>query len=241
MDDLGLMISSEAPERQAGPDLPGGFGAIVSQAQWAEEHGFAGIWMGEGRLANNAIVPITLIAAHTKRINVGSGILPYRTRNPALMAVTWKTLDGLAPGRMRPGLEAEAVHRAVALSEVAGSPLYIVHLSSVNALEEVVAARDRGLNVFAETCPQILLPRSHRPRAARLRRIEIRVLSPPYAPGSTRNTSSGACVPTIFKWWPPITARSAVSRRSRVGATSATSPTVFRPWSTAWSSCIRVL
>ena len=106
MDDLGLMISSEAPERQAGPDLPGGFGAIVSQAQWAEEHGFAGIWIGEGRLANNAIVPITLIAAHTKRIKVGSGILPYRTRNPALMAVTWKTLDGLAPGRMRLGLGA---------------------------------------------------------------------------------------------------------------------------------------
>jgi dihydropyrimidinase len=53
-------------------------------------------------------------------------------------------------------LEAEAVHRAIALSEVAGSPLYIVHLSSANALEEVVAARDRGLNVFAETCPQYL-------------------------------------------------------------------------------------
>ncbi len=55
-----------------------------------------------------------------------------------------------------PILEAEAVHRAIALSEVAGSPLYIVHLSSSNALEEVVAARDRGLNVFAETCPQYL-------------------------------------------------------------------------------------
>ncbi len=55
-----------------------------------------------------------------------------------------------------PILEAEAVHRAIALSEVAGSPLYIVHLSSANALEEVVAARDRGLNVFAETCPQYL-------------------------------------------------------------------------------------
>ncbi len=55
-----------------------------------------------------------------------------------------------------PILEAEAVHRAIALSEVAGSPLYIVHLSSANALEQVVAARDRGLNVFAETCPQYL-------------------------------------------------------------------------------------
>ena len=55
-----------------------------------------------------------------------------------------------------PILEAEAVHRAVALAEVAGCPLYIVHLSSANALAEVVAARDRGLNVFAETCPQYL-------------------------------------------------------------------------------------
>ena len=40
------------------------------------------------------------------------------------------------------------------LAEVAGCPLYIVHLSSADALNEVVAARDRGLNVFAETCPQ---------------------------------------------------------------------------------------
>ena len=53
-------------------------------------------------------------------------------------------------------LEAEAVHRSVVLAEIAGCPLYIVHLSSAEALQEVVAARDRGLNVFAETCPQYL-------------------------------------------------------------------------------------
>ena len=53
-------------------------------------------------------------------------------------------------------LEAEAVHRSVVLSEITGCPLYIVHLSSAEALQEVVAARDRGLNVFAETCPQYL-------------------------------------------------------------------------------------
>lgn len=104
MINLGLMISSGVPRRSDGPDLPGGFGAIVDQAQWAEEKGFRGVWVGEGRLATNAVVAITLIAANTKRINVGSGILPYRTRNVALMAVTWKTLDDLAPGRMRLGL-----------------------------------------------------------------------------------------------------------------------------------------
>jgi dihydropyrimidinase len=53
--------------------------------------------------------------------------------------------------------EAEAVHRAIAMSEIAGAPVYIVHLSSEDALNEVRAARDRGVPVFAETCPQYLL------------------------------------------------------------------------------------
>ena len=53
-------------------------------------------------------------------------------------------------------LEAEAVHRAAVLAQVAGAPTYIVHLSSAEALDAVVAARDKGWNVFAETCPQYL-------------------------------------------------------------------------------------
>ena len=54
-------------------------------------------------------------------------------------------------------LEGEATHRAIVLSKVAGNvPLYIVHMSAGDALEEVAAARDAGRNVFAETCPQYL-------------------------------------------------------------------------------------
>jgi dihydropyrimidinase len=53
--------------------------------------------------------------------------------------------------------EAEAVHRSIALAEMAGAPVYIVHLSSEDALEQVREARDRGLPAFAETCPQYLL------------------------------------------------------------------------------------
>jgi dihydropyrimidinase len=52
--------------------------------------------------------------------------------------------------------EAEAVGRAVALAEMAGAPVYIVHLSCNEALEKVREARDRGLPVYAETCPQYL-------------------------------------------------------------------------------------
>jgi dihydropyrimidinase len=52
--------------------------------------------------------------------------------------------------------EAEATHRAIALSEIAGVPVYIVHLSAAEALDMVTEARDRGLPAFAETCPQYL-------------------------------------------------------------------------------------
>ncbi|HEY6270994.1 MAG TPA: dihydropyrimidinase [Terriglobales bacterium] len=52
--------------------------------------------------------------------------------------------------------EGEATARAIALAEMAGSPVYIVHLSCHDALEKVREARDRGLPVYAETCPQYL-------------------------------------------------------------------------------------
>ncbi len=52
--------------------------------------------------------------------------------------------------------EAEGTHRALALAEMAGAPVYIVHLSAPRALDKVVEARDRGLPAYAETCPQYL-------------------------------------------------------------------------------------
>ena len=53
-------------------------------------------------------------------------------------------------------LEGEATHRAIKLAELTGVQLYIVHLSAQEALDEVIQARDQGLNVYAETCPQYL-------------------------------------------------------------------------------------
>ncbi len=55
-----------------------------------------------------------------------------------------------------PRLEGEASHRVLALAEVAKVPLYIVHLSAAEALEQVRQARDRGVRAYAETCPQYL-------------------------------------------------------------------------------------
>ena len=67
------------------------------------------------------------------------------------------TTDPIGHGLARyPILEGEATNRAIRLAEAAGVPVYIVHLSSRDALEAVTAARGRGAMAFAETCPQYL-------------------------------------------------------------------------------------
>ncbi len=55
-----------------------------------------------------------------------------------------------------PVTESEATHRAIAYAELSGAPLYVVHMSAKEALDEIAIARNRGSNIFAETCPQYL-------------------------------------------------------------------------------------
>jgi dihydropyrimidinase len=52
--------------------------------------------------------------------------------------------------------EEEATHRVIKLSEMAGVPVYIVHVSSHKAMEQIRVARDNGLPTYGETCPQYL-------------------------------------------------------------------------------------
>jgi dihydropyrimidinase len=56
-----------------------------------------------------------------------------------------------------PITESEATTRAIALAEMAGVPVYVVHLAAAQALESVARARERGVPVYAETCPHYLL------------------------------------------------------------------------------------
>jgi dihydropyrimidinase len=55
-----------------------------------------------------------------------------------------------------PVTEAEATHRVLAYAELAGCPVYVVHMSAKEAVAEVAMARNRGQNAFGETCPQYL-------------------------------------------------------------------------------------
>ena len=53
-------------------------------------------------------------------------------------------------------MEEEATHRAIMIANLAGAPLYVVHVSAKQAVEQLAAARAKGQNVFGETCPQYL-------------------------------------------------------------------------------------
>lgn len=54
-------------------------------------------------------------------------------------------------------MEAEAVHRLLAIAGEAGVPVMVVHLTNEKAYKEILHARAEGQKVFAETCPQYLL------------------------------------------------------------------------------------
>ena len=53
--------------------------------------------------------------------------------------------------------ESEAVQRAIKWAEVTGGRLYIVHMSAGESAQYVHDAKERGVHVYAETCPQYLL------------------------------------------------------------------------------------
>ena len=75
-------------------------------AKKAEKLGYDSLWVTETRLARDAVSVLGAMAASTERIRLGTGIVNTWTRGPALMAVSFATLDNLAPGRMNIGLGA---------------------------------------------------------------------------------------------------------------------------------------
>jgi dihydropyrimidinase len=103
-----------------------------------------------------------ILRAMQAAANTGATIMMHAENGIAIDVLVAQALargetDPRYHGATRPAiLEGEATHRAIALAQVAGSPLYIVHLTASQALAEVTTARDRGQNVFAETCPQYL-------------------------------------------------------------------------------------
>jgi dihydropyrimidinase len=80
-------------------------------------------------------------------------------------AIAWLTDRLLAAGRSAPRyhadsrpapVEREATHRAITFSELVDVPILIVHVSAAEAIEQIRWGQGRGLNIYAETCPQYL-------------------------------------------------------------------------------------
>jgi dihydropyrimidinase len=82
-----------------------------------------------------------------------------------------------------PRAEGEAAERAVALAELAGAPVFIVHVSCAEALDAVRRGRERGVAVFAETCPQYLCLSDAEYERAGFDAARF-VMSPPLRPAS---------------------------------------------------------
>ncbi|MDQ4077966.1 MAG: LLM class flavin-dependent oxidoreductase [Chloroflexota bacterium] len=78
----------------------------IEFCQYAEQKGFEAVWQAESRLVRDAIVPMAAFAATTERLKVGSGVINNWTRNPAIIAATFLTLDDLAPNRIMLGIGA---------------------------------------------------------------------------------------------------------------------------------------
>ncbi len=98
-----------------------------------------------------------------KRTADNGGLICMHAENGSVIDMIVKKM--LAEGKTTPNVHAlsrpasaeqEATHRVIALSEMAGVPVYVVHVSSHRAMEQIREARDRGLPAYGETCPQYL-------------------------------------------------------------------------------------
>ncbi|MCL1906285.1 MAG: amidohydrolase family protein, partial [Clostridiales bacterium] len=110
------------------------------------------------RLADTAIFELS------RRLRLLGGLLMVHCENGDLVDCLASELieegrcDPEAHALSRPPyVEAEAVGRALAIAEAAGTVPYIAHLSSARGLEAARAARTRGQKLWLETCPQYLL------------------------------------------------------------------------------------
>lgn len=78
----------------------------IEYVKYAEQNGFEAVWQAESRLVRDAIVPMAAFAATTSKIKIGSGVINNWTRNAAVIAATFLTLDDLAQDRILLGIGA---------------------------------------------------------------------------------------------------------------------------------------
>jgi dihydropyrimidinase len=103
-----------------------------------------------------------ILRAMQTAARTGTMVMMHAENGPAIDVLVRQALergdtDPVHHGLTRPvALEEEATFRTIKLAEVAGCPVYVVHMSAGPAVHRVAEARAAGANVFGETCPQYL-------------------------------------------------------------------------------------
>jgi alkanesulfonate monooxygenase SsuD/methylene tetrahydromethanopterin reductase-like flavin-dependent oxidoreductase (luciferase family) len=75
---------------------------LLDLATFAEQQGFASVWVGDSLFSKPRFEPISLLSAisqRTSRVRLGTACLVTSTRNPLSLALEWATLDHLSGGR----------------------------------------------------------------------------------------------------------------------------------------------
>ena len=110
----------------------------MEYVKYAELRGFEAVWQAESRLVRDAVVPMAAFAAVTSRIKIGSGVINNWTRNAAVIAATFLTLDDLAQDRIYCGIGA--------WWDPLAAKVGIQRSKNLLAMREVVTAVRRLLN-----------------------------------------------------------------------------------------------
>ena len=110
----------------------------IEYVKYAELRGFEAVWQAESRLVRDAVVPMAAFAAVTSRIKIGSGVINNWTRNAAVIAATFLTLDDLAQDRIYCGIGA--------WWDPLAAKVGIQRRKNLLAMREVVTAVRRLLN-----------------------------------------------------------------------------------------------
>ena len=71
---------------------------LIEVVREVEARGYRTAWMGEAA-GTDAVTVMALIAAHTTRLEMATGVLPIQTRTPIVLGMTAATLGHAAPGR----------------------------------------------------------------------------------------------------------------------------------------------
>src|SRR6058998_1526792 len=104
----------------------------------------------------------TLFRTMEVAADTGALVMVHAENGDAIDVLVKKALaegktDPVWHARTRPPeTEGEATNRAIQLARVAGSALYVVHVSCRESVEPIALARERGWNVQGETCTQYL-------------------------------------------------------------------------------------